>query len=60
MTSDIDPTIEDMIRSAYRISWPGPAPRRPLRVRRMLGRMVRLCRRQTLQGWPVMLSAPKH
>lgn len=58
MTTELDPTIEDMIRAAYRLSWPGPAPRRPRRVSHVFGRMVRLCRRQTLQGWPVALSAP--
>lgn len=58
MNIDTDPTIEDMIRASYRLSWPGPAPRRPRGVRRLLGRMVTLCRRHPLQGWPVELSPP--
>lgn len=57
MTSDLDPTIEDMIRASYRLSWPGAAPvERPMR--RAVEKVVRLCRRQTLQGWAVELSAP--
>lgn len=58
MTPDSDLTIDDMIRASYRLSWPGPTPRRPRPMRRLIGRVVRLCRRQTLQGWPVELSAP--
>lgn len=58
MTIELDPTVQDMIRAAYRLSWPGPAPARPRALHRLLGGMVRLCRRQTLQGWPVTLSMP--
>ncbi len=58
MTIDPDPTMHDMIRAAYRLSWPGPAPRRPAPVRRLLDRVAGLCRRDKLAGWPVALSAP--
>ncbi|MGE5475248.1 MAG: hypothetical protein ACM3Q1_01205 [Bacteroidales bacterium] len=58
MNIDIDPSIEDMIRASYRLSWPGPAPRRPRAMRRLLGRVATLCRRQPLLGWPVELSRP--
>lgn len=57
MNSEFDPTLEDMIRASYRLSWPGTAPA-PRPVHRLVGRVVRLCRRQTLQGWPVELSPP--
>lgn len=56
MTFDAEPCLQDMIRSAYRLSWPGPAPRRPRKLHRLFGRVARLCRRQHLQGWPVALS----
>lgn len=58
MTIDLDPTIEDMIRASYRLSWPGPTPRRPRPVRRLIGRVVRMCRRERLEGWRVELSPP--
>lgn len=56
----MDVTREDITAAAFRLSWPAPQspdPRKP-KLRRLLGRAVRLCRRQTLEGWPVMLSAP--
>lgn len=56
MNVDLDPTIEDMIRASYRLSWPGPAPRRKQPVRRLLRKVVLVCRRRSLQGWPVELS----
>ncbi|MCR6630771.1 MAG: hypothetical protein NVV74_12375 [Magnetospirillum sp.] len=58
---DLDASVSDMMTAAFRLSWPAPPPPRPARqrVRRLFGRMVRLCRRQALEGWPVALSAPE-
>ncbi|MBC7906282.1 MAG: hypothetical protein H7Y60_05980 [Rhodospirillaceae bacterium] len=52
---DFDRSLDDMILSAYRLSWPAPAtkPKRGL-----LRRVVNRCLNQRLEGWPVVLSAP--
>ncbi|HLO74894.1 MAG TPA: hypothetical protein VK196_00380 [Magnetospirillum sp.] len=56
MFADTDPTLDDMIRAAYRLSWPGPVKRRPRRVRRLIGGVLRLRRHGDLRGWPIALS----
>jgi hypothetical protein len=53
----MDVTLEDIVAAAYRLSWPAPQPKAKPSLRRAFGRAVRLCRRQTLEGWPVMLPA---
>lgn len=57
---DHDITLEDIQAASFRLSWPQPAPRRATArpVRRLFSRVVRVCRRETLHGWPVELSAP--
>lgn len=55
MTIDVDPTLQDMLRAAYRLSWPGPAPRRSSPLRRLAS----LCTPERLIGWPVKLSTPQ-
>lgn len=59
MPIDADTTLQDMIRAAYRLSWPGPAPRPPTAFARLKQRVAGLCRRHRLAGWPVQLSAPQ-
>lgn len=59
MTHDADPTLQDMLRAAYRLSWPGPAPRGPTPLRRLAGRVAGLCRPERLTGWAVELSSPQ-
>jgi hypothetical protein len=59
MTFDPDPTLHDMIRASYRLSWPGPAPRHQTPLHRLVVRATALCRREKLTGWPIALSAPQ-
>lgn len=59
MNTETDLTIEDMIRAAYRLSWPGPAPRPPTPVAQLRARVSNWCRREKLTGWPVVLSSPQ-
>lgn len=59
MTLDPDPTLHDMIRASYRLTWPGPAPRAQTPLRRLAGRVATLCRREKMTGWPVALSVPQ-
>lgn len=58
MTIEFDPSIEDMIRASYRLSWPGPVPRAKRPVGRLFGKVAQLCRRRRLEGWPVELRSP--
>lgn len=58
---DFDLSLDDMILSAYRLSWPAPDTKTEFggpRLRRLLRRAVNACRGQRLQGWPVTLSVP--
>ncbi|MBX9635554.1 MAG: hypothetical protein K2X44_11290 [Magnetospirillum sp.] len=58
---DFDLSLDDMILLAYRLSWPTPEAKPGLggiNLRRVLRRAVERCRRERLEGWPVMLSAP--
>ncbi|MBC7950622.1 MAG: hypothetical protein H7Z12_02225 [Rhodospirillaceae bacterium] len=58
---DFDISLDDMILSAYRLSWPAPDSKADFggaKLRRLLRRAVEACRRQRLKGWPVALSAP--
>jgi hypothetical protein len=55
---DHDLAIEDILAASFRLSWPSPRNARVRPMRGLLRRMVRACRRQPLQGWPVQLSAP--
>lgn len=58
---DFDLSLDDMIRSAYRLSWPAPVVKTGLSgasLRRTLRRALERCRRERLEGWPVALSAP--
>lgn len=56
---DFDLSLDDMILSAYRLSWPAPATKPASGgVRRVLRRAVEACRPQRLEGWPVALSVP--
>jgi|AGTN01.1.fsa_nt_gi hypothetical protein len=57
---DYDVTLDDVLRSAYRLSWPEPAPQaapEPDRRPALLG-MLPFGRRQPLHGWAIPLSAP--
>lgn len=54
---DFDLSLDDMILSAYRLSWPDPSVK-PKYKRSLLRRVVDRCLTQRLEGWPVALSAP--
>lgn len=57
---DFDLSLDDILLSAYRLSWPGPVlrPSRRAALRRLVRDAVGLCRRQRFHGWTVPLSAP--
>lgn len=58
---DFDRSLDDMILSAYRLSWPAPAAKPKSggnALRRLLRRATQCCRSQRLEGWPVVLSVP--
>ena len=54
---DFDRSLDDMILSAYRLSWPDQSAK-PKFKRNLLRRVMDRCRNQGLEGWPVALSAP--
>lgn len=58
---DFDLSLDDMILSAYRLSWPAPDAKADFgsaKLRRLLRHAVNACRSQRLKGWPVALSVP--
>lgn len=58
---DFDLSLDDMILSAYRLSWPAPEVKSGFggaKLRNLLRSAVNSCRGQRLQGWPVALSVP--
>jgi len=54
---DEDLTLDDMLRSAYRLSWPQPQRREGV-ARRFAQAVRRSLRPSRLEGWPVALSVP--
>jgi hypothetical protein len=54
---DDDLTRDDMLLSAYRLSWPQPE-RRESPARRFARAVRRSLRPSRLEGWPVALSVP--